>query len=219
MKKILMIVPSRDRNENHMRFAEHFLKNSNISDLVFGLDDDNEKIYTRLNGVKYEILPRTSMNGTLNSIAKKYCNEYEYIGFSGDDVIFRTHNWDQTMYDKIKDTKFAVAYGDDLLQSQELPTAPIIDSRIIQVLGYMAPLQLKHQYIDKYWKALGNAMNTIFYFPEIITEHMHCSVNKADVDEIYKDVNSKNTVIRDRHYYKKNIIKIIRRDKNQLLSH
>lgn len=212
-----MIVPSRDRNENHMRFAEHFLKNSTISDLVFGLDSDNEKIYTRLNGVKYEILPRTSMNGTLNSIAKKYCNEYEYIGFSGDDVIFRTHNWDQTMHDKIKDTKFAVAYGDDLLQSQELPTAPILDSRIIQVLGYMAPLQFKHQYIDRYWKALGNAMNTIFYFPNIITEHMHFFVGKSDRDTTYTEVNSLKTLEADRHYYKKNIIKIVRRDKNQLL--
>ena len=55
MNPILIIVPTRNRNTQHKEFAEAFLKNSKASDLMVVLDQDNERAYERLPGVRYQI--------------------------------------------------------------------------------------------------------------------------------------------------------------------
>jgi hypothetical protein len=41
------------------------------------------------------------MNGTLNLLANKYCNEYEYVCFIGDDHRPRTDGWDLKLIESI----------------------------------------------------------------------------------------------------------------------
>jgi hypothetical protein len=201
MKKMLIIVPTRNRNIKTKEFVLEFFKNSTISDLLIGLDDDDCQNYDRIDNVIYEINPRLRLNGTLNLIAKKYCHDYEYIGFMGDDHRTRTHNWDNLMYEKIKSTSNSVAYGNDLYQSEKLPTAVIMDSNIIQKLGYMSPPSLTHLFLDNFWKDLGLRLQTLQYFPDLIIEHMHFSQGKSDKDQLYEEVNSKEMTKKDRLAY------------------
>jgi len=198
MKKILIIVPTRNRNQKSIEFADEFLKNSSISDLLFGLDEDDANNYTRIENVLYEVNPRLRLNGTLNLLAEKYSQKYEYIGFMGDDHRTRTKNWDLIMYEKIKNIPNVVSYGNDLIQSEKLPTAVIMDSNIIRTLGFMSPPVLTHLYLDNFWKALGERLNTLTYFPDIIIEHMHFVSGKADKDLIYQEVNSKEMTKKDK---------------------
>ena len=202
MKKILVIVPTRDRNEKCREFAEEFFKNSSISDLLFGLDDDNHKKYDRLPGVFYDVNPRMRLNGTLNHLARKYCNQYEYISFMGDDHRIRTPKWDLTIYESIKTIPNVVAYGNDLIQKERLPTAVIMDSKIIQVLGYMSPPCLTHLFLDNFWKELGTKLNTLKYFGDVIIEHMHYTKGKSEKDSLYTEVNSDEMYQKDRAAYK-----------------
>ena len=104
MNKVLIIVPSRSRPEVSLEFYEEFSKNSEISDLMFGLDDDDVE-YPRIPGVLYEVNPRKGMNGTLNELAVKYADKYDYIGFLGDDHRPRTQGWDKILVDAIKDVE------------------------------------------------------------------------------------------------------------------
>jgi hypothetical protein len=189
MKKNLVIVPTRCRNANHLEFAQEFFKNSQISDLMFGLDEDDQHHYQRVPGARYHCHPRSEkrMNGTLNLLARKYVSQYEYVTMLGDDSRIRTPQWDTIMYEKIKNIPLCIAYGNDLLQGELLSTHVVMDSRIIRTLGSMTPPVLFHYYVDNFWLELGKELGTLTYFPDVILEHMHHATNKSKYDDLYHE--------------------------------
>jgi hypothetical protein len=200
MNKVLLIVPTRGRPDSSIEFYEEFKKNSTITDLVFGLDDDDVE-YPRIDGVLYEVNPRAMMNGTLNLIANKYADQYEYIAFLGDDHRTRTYGWDAELVNSIKDIKHGIAYGNDLLQGRNLPTAVLLKSSIVKTLGLMAPPAMKHLYLDNFWKDMGVELHSLFYRDDVIIEHLHPVAGKADNDSGYVEVNSSAIYDHDRNAY------------------
>jgi hypothetical protein len=200
MNKVLLIVPTRGRPSKSIEFYDEFKKTSTITDLVFGLDDDDVE-YPRIDGVLYEVNPRAMMNGTLNLIANKYADQYEYIAFMGDDHRPRTPGWDVELVNSIKDIKHGIAYGNDLLQGRNLPTAVLLKSSIVKILGFMAPPAMKHLYLDNFWKDMGIELHSLFYRDDIIIEHLHFAAGKAVKDAGYAEVNSSEVFNHDRLAY------------------
>lgn len=219
IKKMLTIVPTRGRNDNAKEFARLFFENSKISELVFGLDEDDHQQYERLSNVKYEVNPRLKVNGTLNLLANKYCHKYEYLAFMGDDQRIRTPDWDETFYQELKKIPFGLAYGDDLNQSERLPTSVVMDSRIVRILGYMSPPALVHLYIDNFWLDLGRRLKTLYYFPNIIIEHAHFSVGKAKMDQTYLESNNSDRYTKDCEHYQKYLSENFEKDVEKLLNY
>jgi hypothetical protein len=204
MNKVLIIVPSRSRPEVSLEFYEEFKKNSVMSDLMFGLDDDDVE-YPRIPGVLYEVNPRKGMNGTLNELAVKYADKYDYVGFLGDDHRPRTYGWDELLINAIKDIDNGITYGRDMTQDGQaspICTFVILDTKIVRKLGYMAPPILKHLYLDNFWRDLGNSMGTLRYNHEVIVEHMHPAFNKGTWDEQYRQVNAPDVFNHDGDAYK-----------------
>lgn len=200
--KNLLIVPTRNRPNNVKEFYEEFDNNTTDSTtLCFAIDNDDESSYDKKSMPRaiWEINERMGMGGTLNYVANKYCKEYDYITFMGDDHRIRTNNWDLEL------TKNSpvnlVAYGNDLLQGQNLPTAVLMDSRIIGILGYMSPPSLKHMFLDNFWKSLGTALGTLTYRDDVIIEHMHYSVNKSEQDQTYQECNDLEIYSHDNRMY------------------
>ena len=200
MSRILLIVPTKGRPEKHLEFYESFKDNSTDTDLIFVLSLGDIQ-YPRIPGVKYETVDSPTMNGKLNTIAVKYANDYDYIAFMGDDVRIRTQAWDAKMIKDISSIPNAVAYGNDLYQGENLPTAVLLDANIVRTLGFMAPPEFKHLYIDNYWKALGTGLSTLKYFSEIILEHLHFTIGKTEEDETYKESGAKTIFLEDRRAY------------------
>ena len=186
-KDVLVIVPTRGRPDASIEFHKEFLAKSMISDLMFAIDEDDADSYPRIDGVLYEVNPRMGMNGTLNYVATKYADKYKYIAFMGDDHRIRTFGWDIVMTEKIG--SLGVAYGNDLIQGQALPTAVLMSSNIINAIGYMAPPKQKHMYLDNFWLDLGTKLNAIHYLEDVIIEHLHFSVGKSDMDSSYQETN------------------------------
>jgi hypothetical protein len=186
-KDVLVIVPTRGRPDASVEFYKEFLQKSMISDLMFAIDEDDADSYPRIDGVLYEVNPRMGMNGTLNYVANKYSDSYKYIVFMGDDHRVRTFGWDLVMAEKIG--SLGVAYGNDLIQGQALPTAVMMSSKIIKAIGYMAPPKQKHMYLDNFWLDLGTRLNAIHYLEDVIIEHLHFSVGKSDMDSSYQETN------------------------------
>ena len=200
MNSVLLIVPTRTRPESSIRFYESFVHNSRITDLVFALDDDDVE-YPRIDGVMYEVNPRMGMNCTLNFVASKYADRYDYLAFMGDDHRIRTDGWDEQLVDSISGIKNGVAYGNDLLQGENLPTAVLLDASIVRKLGYMAPPNQRHLYLDDFWKHLGTTLGTLRYSPEVIIEHLHFTAGKSVADDLYQEVNSSSMYDNDRFAY------------------
>jgi len=189
-KEILLVVPTRSRPQSSIDFYESFVDNSSITDLMFGLDNDDHENYPRIDGVLYEVNDRMWVNGTMNYISNKYVDEYKYIAFMGDDHRIRTLGWDTELLSSIHDVEYGVAYGNDLFQGPNLATAVLMDTKIIKKLGYMAPPTLRHLYIDNFWMDIGNALGTLRYSNDVILEHMHYLNGKSIEDDGYREVNS-----------------------------
>lgn len=119
--------------------------------------------------------------GVSTSIAKRH----DVVGFMGDDHRPRTLGWDALLE---VPARTRIAYGDDLLQRQSLPTAVAMPRRFVEALGFMAPPELKHLYVDNYWASLG-AQVGLEYVPGAVIEHMHPVAGKAEWDDEYKRVN------------------------------
>lgn len=191
-KTNLIIIPSRNRVENTDRAIKAIKETSLISDIMIGLDSDNNEIYPRLEGVIYEVNPQTEkrMNGTVNLLATRYADLYETVYFMGDDHLPITKGWDKILFEPIKEKGYGVSYGNDLLQGQNLPTAVMMSTNIIKCLGFMSPPEQIHMFLDNFWKVVGERLDSIFYFDDVIVEHLHAYAGKSELDEMYLSVNN-----------------------------
>ena len=186
----LVILPSRSRPDNVERCINALKENSVVSDFCVAIDDDQSDLYPRLDDVIYEVNPRLRMNGTLNLVANKYADKYKTIYFLGDDHLVKTKNWDRHLAEAINIKGYGLAYGNDLLQGKNLATAVMMSTNIIQTLGFMAPPKLIHLFMDNFWMTLGLKINSLYYFDDVIIEHLHPYVGKAEMDAGYAEANS-----------------------------
>ena len=194
--RILTIVPTRGRGDNAKRLYDQINATAYCTELVFAIDNDDMKTYRDLmdelqgvNNAKVVVADSMGMNATLNHWAKWFAPDYDYICFMGDDHLPITQNWDILLATAIGD-KPGIAYGDDLLQGENLPTAVMMSAEIVQALGFMAPPALRHLFMDNFWLALGKGLGNCTYLPEVIIEHLHFINGKAPADERYMAVNN-----------------------------
>jgi hypothetical protein len=203
-KDILILLPSRSngnkREDNVERFIESWKNTTeNISDLCILLDDDDEFRYKRHPEVLYSINPNVRFVPKLNKAALAFKDQYKYIANFSDDFIIK-HKWESRFIEFFNNNGgVGIAYGNDLLQQENLPTAVCLTSNIISTLGYMIPPQLQHMYADNFWKDLGLATQILKYFPDIIFEHVHPDAGKTQRDDQYKYAAA--VAMEDRHKY------------------
>src|SRR5882672_5987664 len=120
------------------------------------------------------------------------CNKFSdsyAVAFIGDDMLPRTHGWDARYLDELRAGNL-LTFGNDLLQSEKMPTAVAMNADIPRTLGYMAPPGLTHLYADNVWKLWGEALQSISYLPDVIIEHLHYTNGKTTVDDTYERVNN-----------------------------
>ena len=204
MTDMAVIVPTRGRPENMKRLMRAWKDTQAEARLIFGTDDDDDAtrgeafdeiidLADELGlGSKLEILrdPRTCMNGTLNRIAVTQAPRHKYLAFMGDDHLPRTLKWDQHIARELR-WEPSMVYGNDKMHGPNLPTAIFMTSSIVRTLGYMAPSQFTHLYIDNVWKTWGESLRTrgphhFRYMPDVVIEHCHPQAGgKSEWDEGY----------------------------------
>lgn len=193
--RMMTIVPTRGRPENAKALIEQFLDVTTFSDLVFGVDDDDPALreYQSIHlpdGVFMLVNPRMRQGGTLNLIAKDMAEKYDFLTSINDDHRPRTNRWDEFLMGEIELMGgWGFAYGNDLIHGRALPTTVTVSSNIVRTLGYMAPPNLQHMFIDDFWRDLGKMINRLVYRQDIIMEHMHPIAHKAEWDDRYAEVN------------------------------
>jgi hypothetical protein len=97
-----------------------------------------------------------------------------------------TPGWDQLYLNALDELGgTGVVYGNDLFQSERLPTAPGLSADIVRELGWYAPPQLGHLYCDNFWLELGRRSGRLRYLPDVVIEHRHPDAGKAAFDPTY----------------------------------
>ena len=200
MSLLLLIVPSRKRPQSCDELLTAFEETAEDADILFGIDDDDKSEYSSRVLEKASINPRLRMGGTLNLLATQNADKYEFLSFMGDDHRPRTQGWDKILSDAIGERP-GVAYGDDLLQGANLPTAVTMSAEIVRRIGYMVPPVLVHMYMDNFWRDFGVKIGNLQYRADVVIEHMHYLAGKAINDLQYQEVNASHVYEKDRIAY------------------
>ena len=211
--KSAYVVPSRGRPENVKRLAEAWKKTEATADLWIVVDDNDwhRREYEK-NAEEYDygylIVENdtggcaASLNAGLEILMDDEVHDhYDYFGFMGDDHIPRTLFWDYILRLAIPYPSHGIAYGNDLFQSGNLPTAFIATRSIVDVLGGFTAPRTKHLYFDNLMKKLGEDINGLHYRHDVIIEHLHPVARKAQMDENYARVNSQAMYVHDLQVY------------------
>src|SRR5690606_31550877 len=74
-------------------------------------------------------------------------------------------------------------------------------SNIVTALGYMAPPDLVHLFLDNAWLDWGRGAECLTYLPGTVIEHMHPAAGKAANDAGYLEANSQTRFTADRDAY------------------
>ena len=158
--------------------------------LWFAIDDDDDqsRLMAKELGSDYIHGSRMSPAAWTNYVAEIWHSQYRALASLGDDHVPRTLGWDRILLDAIEAMGgTGIAYGDDQIMRDRLPTAPVISSNIVAALGWMCEPSLSHFCVDNVWKDLSQAAGCLAYVPEVIIEHLHWINGGALLDATYKD--------------------------------
>lgn len=123
------------------------------------------------------------------------------IGNLGDDHRPRTRGWDRAILNALDEP--GIAYGNDLFQGADLPTAPFISAAIPLALGWYALPSCRHLFIDNAWRDIGVQSGRMHYLPGVVIEHCHPLAGKGQWDEGYERANGDTTVEADKAAYQR----------------
>jgi hypothetical protein len=144
---------------------------------------------------------RRSLSAWTNYLAEQalaYPDPPKYLASLGDDHRPRTPGWDQKLIGAIEALGGpGIAYGNDLLQGEKLPTAWVVSAEIVRAVGWMMLPACEHMYVDTAVLALGQASGRIVYRPDVIIEHLHPAAGKADWDQSYRASNADERFAKD----------------------
>lgn len=215
---MLVIVPTRGRPQNIVRLEKALAETDTLNaHVLYAVDPDDPELegYLDLDLSRIFVLKeRLRLGRTLNFLARRYADQYDVIGFMGDDHVPRTTGWEDRILEVFTMMWGAerhggppvpppVVYGNDLLQGQALPTAVFMDARIIRALTYMVPAEIVHLYADNFWKSLGEELGSLVYLPDVVIEHIHPAAGKVAMDAGYQEVNSRERDSMDRHAWER----------------
>lgn len=193
-KPILIVLASRGRPEKIEEFYESWRKTTDGYSEVLTCLDDNDPLlskYEKHRDILIDVSNNSSTCDKYNRVFKKYGN-YKYYYMVGDDHRIRTSNWEKIFMDKVESSGGkGVCYGNDLMYGEKLSTAAFVSGNMLRAIGYLAIPGLIHMFVDRFWMELGKAYGKLFYFPDVVVEHMHFSVGKSPVDSVYLSVNNK----------------------------
>lgn len=191
MRDLLVITPTRGRPASARRLTDAVMDTATAAtDLVFAIDDDDLS-YDGLSAGERAMQvhgPRRTCTEWTNQIASFMGDQYRALASLGDDHVPVTPGWDTMLLAAIDDMGgTGIAYGDDGLQGEFLPTAPVISSDIIATLGWMFWPPIVHVFADNVWLDLGREAECLRYVPGVRIEHLHYTSGLSPHDQTYAD--------------------------------
>lgn len=203
MADLAVVIPSRGRPDQAARLVDQIEQTRSADiDVVVVVDHDEPLIaeYERALAKADALLLRPAAGSRGGHVAAINAGALDALRWQpGPTAIMKldddhwpvTPGWDRLMLEALEQLGgVGIVYGNDLLQGERLPTAPMISASIVRTLGWMGPPELQHLYVDNAWLDLGRDTGCLRYLPDVITEHRHVIAGKAPMDEGYERVNA-----------------------------
>lgn len=205
--KICILIPTRKRLVDFKIFADSWIRTTEGKSVVVVAIDDDDNTYDEIinNNVYpfiYERQPSKPLLHLVNDMAIRYAEKYSTLAFLEDDATFNTQGWESRIIEKQSEIgRNSIIWCNDLLNHKRLVGIPFMNSNIIKVLGYMSNPKFHTQYADNYWLELGQRLNSLYYFPDIVIEHKHYITGKRKADETSVRVNQTGAKAGEGAYY------------------
>lgn len=192
---MIVLCPTRGRPQAAREALASFEATKTLPEtsLMFVIDDDDPEIDGYMDLLHVEQEAPGNMVKALNLAAMWAIDQFDprFLGFIGDDHRFRTEGWDSHFTDILTDRGGGMVYANDLnRQDGDIPTQIVMSAEIVTALGWMGLPTCKHLYIDNAWRVIGEEIESIFYMPDVVIEHLHPAFGKAEWDEGHKRVNT-----------------------------
>ena len=169
------------------QMVKSFHKTSAIKTAFVAYFDDNDDKLDDYHAIckEYEIASFSDCGRTLTQCFNDIfyaLPKFDYYHLTNDDVVYKTDGWDEKFL-RALEGRTGIAYGNDMLQGENLPTFPFISGDIARALGWLQQPLLTKLCGDQIWKEIGNAAHCLHYVPEVIIEHRHFINNKRENDD------------------------------------
>jgi len=194
--KISLLCPTRKRPKFMKDMWESALEtccNSNNIEVIFAIDqDDSESIeqFFELSSDNTKAVLGPRLDGNLSKMWNR-CHslaEGEIFMHCGDDLRFRTENWDISVineFEKYKD-RIALVYGDDGIRKDDLATHGFVHKNWVDTIGYFLPPYFSSDRNDVWLTDVARRTGRLCKI-DIYTEHLHPSVGKHKWDETHNE--------------------------------
>jgi hypothetical protein len=157
--------------------------------LYIDRDDDSYDLET-LKKLTQNILvvrgPRMSLSLMFNSLLTIATGEFFF--WSGDDVIFKTKNWDGELQKSILrwSDKLGVAYANDMADYPQLyATIGMVHYEWVSLFGYLFTPHMKDNGIDFWISEVARRGNRLFFCEDVKIDHRQYRQGKASIDSTY----------------------------------
>lgn len=193
----LVIVGSRNRPHNAERCFRHLKEVSHISDFMLIINEDQKDLYPTIDGVQTVVVPASYGNTSTAKgnyiVEKKLYQGYFTLSYIDDDCVVTTDGWDLLLSLPLKAKGYGVSWGNDTIQNGRVPTKGTLTTNLLDSLGFFAPPNLIHLFVDDFWLRIGQELNSAHYAPNVMMEHHHWLNKKAEMDETYMETASRET--------------------------
>lgn len=197
--KISILLPTRQRPDGLKRVYESAMETADSpKDIeVVCYIDENDGSYDSIDlpHLTKVIGPR-EFNGIVNlSIMWNKCWQNatgEVFMHCGDDIVFRTKGWDTAVKEAInaRPGKIAFVWCNDISpesQRNEFGTHGFVHKNWTDTIGRFVPPYFASDYNDTYLNEVSRRLGVQTYIHHQITEHMHYSLGKAEIDTNTKE--------------------------------
>lgn len=128
------------------------------------------------------------MRGALNEVFARYPDE-PFYGFLSDDSLVRSRGWSDPIVKAAGSTGFANS-GDGWQAASRMHGAVVMGGDLVRALGWWAPPEGGHCYLDNAWEKIARALDNWTHVPQILVEHLHPGKGNAEFDATYADAYS-----------------------------
>ena len=194
--KIAILVPSRERMNKRLTLLFSILttvKDINNINVYYGVDEDDptletiEKISKAIPCVKV-IKIKNEGNflglGKLWNILTKETTE-EIISMIGDDMVFKTPNWDEEVIKEFQDIpkdKIKAIHCNDDCHKAKLAVNLFCHRKYAEVMGQFMREEFKINWVDQWLHQMFSAFGRLKYRDDIMIEHRHWVLGKSSHD-------------------------------------
>lgn len=222
--KISLLVPTRQRPEQFKRFYQSAMDTASKPgriEIVTYVDNDDDS-YEEINFYNLKIVrgERIVLSEMWNVCWDNATGDI--FGHMGDDIVFRTEGWDNAVEEAIisRPGNICFVWCNDVSPESnrnEFGTHGFVHRNWTNITQRFVPPYFASDYNDTWFNDVAKALGVTTYLHNYITEHMHYSLGKAEMDQNTKDRLARHALTKPEEIYNSEEKKLEREEEIQKL--